>query len=38
MVMWWEIWISLIIYNSTPFYEIEMGFSAKIIEFYADNY
>ena len=38
MVMWWEIWISLITCNSTPFYSIEMGFSPEVIEFYAKNY
>ena len=38
MVIWREIWISLIIYNSTPFYAIEMEFPAKIIEFYAESY
>ena len=31
MVMWQEIWISLITWNSTPFYPIEMGFSPFIL-------
>ena len=38
MVMWREIWISLITCNFAPFYPIEMGFSPEIIEFYAENY
>ena len=38
MVMWQEIWISLIICNSTSFYLIEKGFLPEIIEFYAGNY
>ena len=38
MVMWREIWISLITCNSTPFYPIEIGFSPAIMEFYAENY
>ena len=38
MVMWREIWISLITLNSTPFYPIKMGFSPEIIGFYAENY
>ena len=37
MVVWWEIWISLISCNFTPFYPIKMGFSPEIIEFYAEN-
>ena len=36
MVMWWEIWISLIACNLTPFYPIEIG--PEIIEFYPENY
>ena len=31
MVMWREIWISLITCNSTPFYPIEVGFSLLIL-------
>ena len=38
MVMWQEIWIYLIICNSTSFYLIEKGFLLEIIEFYAGNY
>ena len=38
MVVWWEIWISLISCNFTPFYLIKMGFSPEIIEFYAENW
>ena len=38
MVLWWEIWNSLITCNSTPFYLIEMGFPPEIIEFCAENY
>ena len=37
MVIWREIWISLIKCNFTPFYPIKMGFSSEIIEFYAEN-
>ena len=37
MVIWREIWISLIICNFTPFNRIEMGFSKDIIEIYAEN-
>ena len=33
-VKWREIWISLIMRNSTPFYSIEMGFSLQIFFFY----
>ena len=38
MVLWQEIWISLITSNFAPFYPAEMGVSAEIIEFYAKNY
>ena len=38
MVIWREIWISLITCNFAPFYPIEMGFSPEIIEFYEENY
>ena len=38
MVIWREIWISSITCNFRPFYPILMGFSPKIIEFYAKNY
>ena len=38
MVMWREIWISLITCHFAPFYPIEMGFSPEIIEFYVENY
>ena len=38
MVMWREIWISLIACNFTPFYPIEVGFSLEIIEIYAENH
>ena len=37
MVMWREIWISLITCNSTPFYPIEIGFSLQIFLFYDKN-
>ena len=33
MVMWREIWISLISFNFTPFYPIQMGFSVEILLF-----
>ena len=38
LVMWREIWISLITCNSASFCPIEMGFLPEIIEFYAQNY
>ena len=38
MVIWQEIWISLITCNFTPFYPIEMGFSVEFIDFYEENY
>ena len=40
MVIWREIWISLItcIYNFAPFYPIEIEFSPEIVEFYEENY
>ena len=37
MVMWREIWISLIS-NLAPIYLIEMRFSPEIIDFYVKNY
>ena len=37
MVMWREIWISLITCISTPFYPIEMGFSLWMLLFYDKN-
>ena len=38
MVIWREIWISLLTCNFEPFYLIEMEFSPEIIEFYEENY
>ena len=38
MVMWREIWISLITYNVAPIYPIGMGFLPQIMDFYVENY